>query len=805
MTPLPVVARQIFRRWTRRPSFPLSIVLVLTVAVAASAAGFSFIDKAILRRLTWPDATRLVSVHAVVPAQRSIPAFSDSWDRSPVSWETWTRLESSEAFDGVGAYFETRQILRSGIRPQVINTTYLSSKLLVLLGWHARMGRLFVGAEDQDTGSQTAIISTAFWQRHFNGRPDIVGQPVPVAFLPSSATETYVIVGVFDGDFVPRSAAIDVGLPIGRMSFNGSFSENAFLRVVGRISERSDRKAAEDQATVAVAAPGTGGRTAARLVPIAQELADAVPSWWLVLWSCVLLQMIACVAVAGLFWSEVQLFAGQTRILIAIGADRASLIWRTAVEFVGLSILAWGAGLAGAAFSLRILDRFTPDGSIGLNGAGLTWWSMMVALACCLATALVAGILPAWHMIGRIERNPRPGLGQALSLKLQKRTSALAVALSFMFVTGALVLGATMLRTAAEPLGFDPSRLVVASIRYARDSMGDRSATREDADRQALSGWLQTSALIDRIGALGGVQEVAGAASAPFANSLRSTTVKGVDSQISVTADAQVVTERYFAAIGARIVAGRAFEPRDRASQRAAIVSENFARSLFPGGAVGGRFLRLTQVYDVIGVVADLKHQDPVERPRPVFYEIDQTTASVTKMVIRMRSADSLSLATIRTVIESFDPGIVVEDVTLMESLIARKQSARQLRGFLSGAYAVAALGLVVLSLYAVSMRLTTERRREFALRLALGAPVGRVRRLLVDEVVLVLLKGLAIGIPMSLAMLYLVRAFVFDMTSQLLPALGVGVLASLAATVVAAAVPAVRASRIDPGIVLRD
>jgi len=796
---------QIRRRWLRRPSFPIAAVAVLSMSVAASTAGFSFIDRTILQRVTWPDADRLVAIHSVIPERRPNPAFADSWNRSPVSWDTWTRLDASDAFDGVGAYFESRQILTLDGRLEFVNATYVSTKAHALLGVTSRLGRLFLEAEDSDLSSRAALISESVWRRHFGGRPDVIGQTIVLSPTPESPSEGLEIVGVFNGAFAPRSAPIDVALPIGRMSFNGSFAENAFLRLVGRVSRESSVSAAQDAATAAIAGLGTGGRTAARLVPLVRELTESTPSWWLVLTSCALLQLIGCVAVAGLFWGEVERLSGENRLMMSLGADRASLVRRTAVEFFALSGFAWAAGVVGAAAGLQALVWLAPEGSVGIDTVGLSWGAAVAAFVFCLSTALIAGIVPVWHMTGRMERAPRPLLSVAHRVRLHKYVSSVAVALALVLVTAALVLGETMLRTSSQSPGFQSSDLVVASIRYARYRTEPQSASRADFMRRVLSGWMRTVEFIERIRTVPGVVGVAGAGTAPFGDPPRPATIRSLDGQTSLNAKVQTVTEGYFEVLGSKIVAGRAFTGHDRLNAAATIVSADLANRLFPSGAVGKRFQVATATYEVIGVAADITHQDLAESPSPVLYVLNQTAASVTEFLIRVKPGAQVPMAAIRSAIETLDPWTIVESVSLMDNRIARTQAPRRLRSFLAGVYGVVALALAALALYAISTRLASERTRELALRLAVGASPSQVRRRLIAEVTYVSMVGMIIGAPAALAMTYLMRSFLVGIAGAGVPALAIGVGAALTTTVIAAAQPAIRASRMDPAMILRD
>jgi len=781
---------------------------VLSLAVTASTAGFSFVDQTILRRIPWPEAGRLVSIYSVIPSRRSNPAFVGSWNRSPVSWDTWTRLDASPTFDGVGAYFETRHILTTDAKPEFVNATHTSAKALSLLGMTSRVGRLFVEDEDTDIGSRAALISESVWHRHFGGRPDIVGQVIVLSPTPQSPSEGFDIVGVFSGTFAPRSAPIDVALPLGRMSFNGSFAENAFLRLVGRVSRDSSLKAAQDTATAAIAGLGTGGRTAANVVPVMKEVTDSTPSWWLVLASCALLQLIGCVAVAGLFWSEVELLSGQIRMSIALGADRLSLVRQAAAEFSALSVFAWVAGIVGGGAALRALSVLAPEGTVGTDAVGLSWRAAAVAFVFCLSTALVAGMAPVWYMARRMERAPRPSAGVAQSLRLQKYISGMAVALALVLVTAALVLGETMLRASAQSLGFQSTDLVVASVRYARYPTArtdTKPLSRADATQQMLSGWMQTSEFMARVRAVPGVVGVAGAGDAPFGDSPRPASIQSTDARTSLNAQLRIVTDGYFDVVGSRIIAGRGFTAEDRMNPAAAVVSADLASRLFPNGAVGMQFQWATTTYEILGVAADTKYDDLVEMPRPVFYALNQTSASVNRFFARVRSDAPVPLASIRSAIETFDPWAVVEDVSTMDSRIARTQAPRRLRSFLASVYGAAALALAALALYAISTRLASERTRELALRLAIGATPSQVRARLIAEVARVALAGVMFGVPLALSMTYLMRSLLVGIAGAAVPAVAIGAAAALATAVAAAALPAVRASRIDPAVVLRD
>jgi len=816
--------RYALRRWRRRPGFPLTATLTLGLGIGAATAVFSVVDAVLLRPLPWRDADRLGVIHAVHPEQRSDPRFASTWDRSLVHYPAWQALRTASSFTDVAVWRPpSASMTIDDAKTELVEAMDVSSNFLPMLGVRVLHGRHFTREEDEREAWHV-ILSYEAWQRWFGGRPEVVGQPSSIAYASNTTTPPWVVVGVLEPGFAFEGSHPDVLRAIGRNTRSGPMLFFGQYRALGRLTPGVSLEAASAEASSLVQGSQPDVTQSARVVALLEEqTGSSKQALWLLFGAAGVLLMVACANVAGLLVGENRTRRHETAIRLALGGTRGGIVRQLVVEHLMLAISGAVAGLLLAAWLTQMLVALAPTELPRLDTVQIDWRVALFALGAGGATLLAFGIAPAvslarTHAAGMLADGNRAA---APARHVAQRTVVTAqIAMAAVLVVGASLLGETLFRLVSQPLGFDPSNLVVVNTRFTGSDIppdwirgtrgqnlnsGPPLRERTEAVRVA-----RAKAVVERLSALPGVTEATAIGSLP---SLGSTPFVGVPIHL----DGRPTDERYDAALQpitsgftqtlrVPVLEGRDLEVTD--GRTPALVSLEFARRYFPDGAVGRRFERLWSSpsipptpYEVIGVVGDLKYSTFSDDVQPTVYAF----GAASRFVLRTAGSTDAVLPSIRAALAEVNPQIIVTATTTMEDELAAVIAAERFRATLSAAFAATALLLAAVGLYGVAARRVADRRRELGIRVALGARAANLRALVLCDSFFTVGLGLAVGLPASFAASQVTRAFLFGV-SPTAPHVFIVASAILAAAALAATVlPARRASRTDPMLALRD
>jgi hypothetical protein len=389
-----------------------------------------------------------------------------------------------------------------------------------------------------------------------------------------------------------------------------------------------------------------------------------------------------------------------------------------------------------------------------------------------------------------------------------------------------------MFRITAKPLGFEPANLTVATVRSTRKpynpppSTGDRPVvfgdvpgpgsrastfkptSREDLMRRITDdNTSQTEGPLRALAALDGVGAVAAVSYAPFVDSPAGLRVRpdGTLADSDVLVSALTVTDAYFRSLGVDFLRGRPFTWRDGYGVRNAIVSRELERRVFAGDALGKRLRRsgTDSVYDVVGVVENAKHREFIEDDKAVVYFAFQGQAALPHFLIR--STGDTSLSTIANAVRAASPQLVVTASRPMDALVARTVAEPLFRARLATAFGMFALLLAAIGLYGLASRAVADRRREIGVRVAMGARPVDVRRLFLRDAFRTVLIGLLLGLPAAYAVAQLTQTFLYGVSPDAPHVFAIAAAVLAIAAVLATLLPARRAAKMDPMIVLKD
>jgi putative ABC transport system permease protein len=805
MTLVPADIRYAVRRWAARPGLAITVVLTLGLGIGAATAIFSVVDAVLLRPLPWREPDRLVSAYVVREGWRTDPALSFNWDSGFVSWPNFRDLQKLNVFDSVAAWRRTRMVSvwETGDVAQAMNVT---SNFLATLGTAPYLGRMFTAAED-DTGSDSILISYEAWQRRFGGVDVIIGRQIRLDDSPRS------IVGVLAPHFQYEGEPPEFFLPFGNLTAGERSENNNAYRVVARLAQGVTL----EQAAGRIAPILNGGRDqrTSRLATIPDDqLGRARAPLYMLFGASVLLLLIACANVAGLLLGETGTRRHEVAVRRALGAAQWRVARQMLTEHALLGAAGGVVGVIAAWWITPVLVSLAPARLPRIDMVAVDARVLIFAVIVSGAMTILCGVAPSLtgSAIPPIDAL-RSGRGLArFSSRSQRLIVSCQVALAVVLLAGAALLGETVVRLTSQPVGFDERGLLVVGVVPRQRPVITEMLRRAEAQ----------SALLARIRALPGVESAASTASPPFGTSYGSNSIE-VSGRLgeSFVAQRQIVSDGFFTTMSMRMLRGREFKLQDASrkivepalpgnespdSLGVAIVSQELERRYFGGNATGQR-IRFNRMWlDVIGVAPDAKSRQYTDEAAPAFYVYSKQMPyiAVGQFVVRTSGDPTALVAALRDVVTSGDSQLAVTYVDTMRTMMARTVANERYRATLSSAFGGAALLLAAIGLFGLLTRAVNERRREIGVRIAVGAKPGDVVRLVMREGGLLVVGGLVAGVPAALAAAQLIRAQLY----------GVGpsdphvfVLVSAVLSIVACTammLPAIRASRTDPISTLR-
>jgi len=788
--------RQAFRSLRQSPGLLLVATLSLGFGIAVNVSMFAGVDILMLRPLPFPDSDRVVQLWSTNPTR--------GWDESSVSvpdYQDWReQLRSAELFGYAGASFN----LSDESRPERMLGTRIAPNGLVSLGATVVAGRLLRDDEAEPGQDKVLVLSERFWRRRFDADPGVVGQPIRLN------GEPYQVVGVISQDFIFPDQQQDFWMPLPR-DFSGA-RDARFLRVAGRLRDGATLEGAatelqEVARRLEAAFPVTNTGMSARVNTLYDELIPSEPrqAATITLVAVGFVLLIACANVANLLLAR---GAGRNRELAvraALGAGRWRLVRQLLTESMVLALLGGVVGVLLSFWGVKLLVSVVPPDMLRLDQVGIDGRILLYALVLTLGSGLIFGIAPALQatrgeLAGSLREGGRTG---SMGLRHGRLRSGLVmgeIALALVLLISAGLLVKASLGLTRVDLGFDRANLLTFRMTLSEAEFADTTRTigiQEQlvADLAGLPGVTHASAtsVLPMAGGSGTYYEVEGR---PAPN----------EGERPVAQYRQVMPG-YFAAMRTELVAGREFTSQDRQGSLPVImITEGMARRYWPDESALGRRLILGSIpREIVGVVRDAREFGPEDDTPPVmFVPATQRLARGLSFVVRA-AGDPLAVAEgVTAVARRVAPGQPVYFVQSMEQLVAEEMAGETVMGKLLAVFGALALLLAVIGVYGVMAYSVSQRTQEMGIRRALGAPDPAILRLVLRQGALlagigsIVGLGLAAGATRGLAtFLYGVSPFDLTIFAGVTLALGLSALA-------ACAIPARRATRVDPIVALR-
>lgn len=777
------------RSLRRAPAFSALVVLTLALGVGATTAMFSVVDAVLINPLPFPDAGRLADVRLLYEkdASRQVP--------QPHVLVRAVRSEPA-LFAAVEAYAVTAVTLTGVGDAARLSFPAISAGLPATLGIAPLVGRLFT-EDEAAAGERVVLISERFWTSRFGRDPTILGRRV---VLDDVAFE---IVGVMPRTFVFPFATADLWQPLDVSASAGlaRITMATRLRPGVSLAQADHRLSLLSAALRAEGSLGRGQSLDAEVPLQLQSGRQGVGVLWLLFAAVGLVLLVACVNVCSLLLVRASARHAEFALKSALGAGKSTLLRIACVESVVLSATGAGSGIGVAKALMELVLRFAPPqmSLLGRASTELDARALGFAIALAFASCLLSGVLPAWRA-SRVDAIDALKRASAFAGSRDDRWQGAMVtaqlALVVVLLAGAGAMLRSFVRLTAVDLGFDPGRLAVVDLqipqRYASAEAAAAFVRQVEERAEARLG-LQvaiTSAMPVRSGGydMDAQPEAEGRPSA--------------SRQVALPV-ARVSTD-YFATLGIPIVEGRSFSAGDGAE--AIVINEVIARRYWGDTSPIGRRFRTDpdQPWQtVVGVVRDVKTMGPADaigEGAELYLPFSRgRRAPFVALLIATRGDPAIAVQQVKQVIAQLDRGVPITFAGTMAEWVGISVARPRFVLILSSVFAATAVWLSAIGVYGVSAYWVSRRRRELAIRAALGASRPVLAAMVFRRSLRLALAGSAIGLAAALGIGRLLETWLFA-TSPGDPQTLAAVTTVLALLVVAAcSVPAVRAGRVDP------
>lgn len=804
----------------KSPVFTAVAVLTLALGIGANTAIFSLVNAVLLRPLPYPDPQKVVSVGLQFPDGY---ISDDVESRQYVYWR-----DHSQALGSVAAFFGSlggfNLVGNSG--PVHVRGAKVSRQFFSALGMQPILGRGFDPDEDRPGGPAVAVISYGLWRSAFGGDTNAVGRSVILNGVP------HTLVGVLPSSFRFASAepagadpGILIPLQLPAEPHDGGTNYTLLARLKPGVTIAAAQAEANHLAADYIRAYGSPSGQGNLFQPLVRTYQQAVLAEiqiqpiLLVLGGAVgFVLLIACVNVANLFLSRATSRQREIAIRSTLGATTGRLFRQLLCEGLAFAALAGAAGLAIAAWGVRVLVALSPVELPGIDDLSFDWRVLAFTLGVSVVVAIVCGSASALHALrGDLNESLKEGSersGGAPGRRLSRALVAGEVALSVVLLTGAGLLIATVVHLYHVPLGFDATNVLSAQTSLTADKYNKTSQV-----------WNFQRQLIERVQQLPGVVSVATASATPLERGLntvlfRSGVASG-DSRDYIGIEFRSVSPSYFRTLSIPILLGREFSEADSAdSARVAIINQDLARELWPHDSALGKPLLAGEGSDkenkarvVVGVIADIKEIGLDQPSRPTVYVPQaQVVDSFNEMtnfwfastcIVKMERPLNLD-SELRTIVAAVDPDEPVARIESMEKVLAHSIALQRFLMILMGIFAGLALVLAAVGIYGVLSYQIARRTREIGIRMAIGAKPSDVLRLVLREGMLVVLAGVAAGIMAAFGLSRFLSSVLFGVRPADPLTFASVVFVLVVVALLACYVPARRATRVDPLVALR-
>jgi predicted permease len=788
----------------KAPGFAAAAVVLLALGIGANTAIFTVVNAVLLRPLPFPDPDRLVRVWHV-PPPKSFPGMT-TFSVSPANYLDWKR--QSRSFEAMAAYGFRELNWTGGDRPEAVVATTVASGFFSAVGVAPILGRAFTPEEDRPGNGNVVLLSNAFWRSHFAADPNIVGRKLTLD------GQGCIVVGVMPAklDFPAWGATSSpLWMPLAWTEKERAVRGIHDYSVIARLKPGVDLRQAQAEmnaisSRLAQQYPADDQGWGAVLAKLPEYLVRSVrPALVILLGAVAFVLLIACANVANLTLAKSLGRQKEMAIRSALGASKGRVLRQVLVESILLALAGGALGLFIAHFGVKLILAFLANDLPRATEVGLDGRILAFALAVSLLSGLVAGLAPAWRLTQTdLNQTLKQGLGRTDAESGGQRTRgalvAAEVALSLVLLIGAGLMVRSLRALSGVDPGFDPHPVLTMTVavpeaRYPLPAQRESFLERVLQRLRALPG-VESAAAIDSLPLTGGSTQ-------PIAIAGRPAGLAAVQPEVAV----RRITPGYLRTLRIRLLRGRDVASTDRMGAPAVVlVSESMAKRFWPNEDPIGRRLTLTFAPEtqrqVVGVVADVKQAglDVAEPVATLYQPLSQVSWPRLSLVVRTAASRPTSLAPAAiAAVQEIDRQQPVRDVAAMDEILAQDVSQRRFNMLLLAAFAGLALVLAAVGIYSVLSYSVGRRVREIGIRMALGADIHDVLRLIVIEGMRPTLLGMAIGLGGALALGRVLASLLYGVSASDPATFAAVCLILLGVAFLASIIPAYRAAKVEP------
>jgi putative ABC transport system permease protein len=801
------------RQLRKSSGFTAVAVLTLALGIGANTAIFSVVNGALLRPLAFENPNQLVRIWHTPPA-KSFPGMS-TFSVSAANYVDWQN--QNHVFRDMAIYSYRGFTLTNSNKAEQVDACAASSGFFATLGVLPMLGRAFLPEEDRPGRSNVVVLSYRFWQEHFGANSAIVGHNINLD------GQSYLVAGVMPPLFRFPDYA-QMWTPMGWTAEQRAVRGEHHYMVIARLKPGVDLPQAQAEMNTISSRleqlyPEDDKGWGAQVLPLRDDMiSDVRPALLVLLGAVSFILLIACVNVANLILAKTFTRQKEIAIRTALGASSARVLRQILSETVLLSFAGGAIGLSSAGFGVRLIMAFLADKLPGQIDVGVDFRVLIFTAVISLLTGIAAGVLPALRLThADVNQALKQGLGRTDADSSGNRTRKIlvvgevALSLMLLFCAGLMIRSFQRLRS-VNP-GFNSHGVLTMSLAVAQAkfpaplqfiSFFDRVLQRV----RTLPG-VESAGVIDDI-PLGGDRS-----HQPIAIEGRPALARSDQPEVDVC----FISAGYMRSLGIPILRGRDFDEGDVAGRPASVlISQSMANQFWPDEDPIGKRLTMTffpdAVRTVAGVVGNVKMDDLGETSSAatLYMPLDQISTPVTggwnsipmSLIVRTTTNPTSLVSEITNAVHEIDSEIPVRDILTMDDVVANSISQQRVNAFLLAGFGGLALLLAAIGIYSVLSYSVKRQVREIGIRLALGASLRDVLRMVLIEGAKPTLLGVAIGIAGALAGGRLLVSLIYGVrTTDPVTFVAVALLLVLI-SLFASILPAYRATRVDPVVALR-
>jgi predicted permease len=819
--------RYSLRALRRNPMFTAVALLMIAIGIGANTAVFSVVNSVLLKPLNYPNAEQLVSLHQIAPGAPGLADFESGLHLSPSMYFTYA--EHNRTFQSLGVWDTGTASVTGLAEPEQVRTVEVSDGVLQALDVRPAVGRWLSEADQVPRGPQRVMLSYGYWQRRFGGERSAVGRNITVDAVPRE------VVGVMPKGFRLVDTDFDVMVPLafdrGKLILAG-FGYEGIARVkpgvtIGEANADLTRMLAVwmDSWTNG---PGTNPhfyetwKITPMIRPLKREVIGNVSEvLWLVMGTIGLVMIIACANVTNLLLVRIEGRQQELAVRAALGASWGRMVRGLLIESVMLGLMGGALGVGFAYAGVRLLLAIGPANLPRLNEISLDARTLGFTVLLALLSGLLLGLIPALKYAGpRTSLTLRGGGRAASASREHHRARNMLVVCQVAMALVLLVSAGLMIRTFQALRTVEPGFTDAQHLQLMRISIPEALVAKPERVLRIQNEILEKLTASPGVKSAGLVSEMPMEGFDSDWDCIFAQDKTYPDNVMAPLYLYKYISPGFLQTAGTRLIAGREFTWNDVYGLRPVVmISENFAREMWstPSAALGKQLREFPSMpwHEVIGVVEDVREKGVQEKAPEIVYwppmmeylfgnKTPQTVRTETFVIRSERAGTEGFLNEVRQVVWSVNSSLPLASVRTMQEVYDKSMARTSFTLTMLGIAGAMALSLGLIGIYGVVSYSVSQRHREIGIRRALGAQSGDVLEMVLRQVAVLVLVGVAIGIGTALGLTRWMTSLLFGVTAHDAMTFVFVPVALICVALLASYIPARRAMHVDPMVALR-